>query len=112
MDSTERGDWDTFGKCINSYWYQKKQMGHGAEPPEVLLFNVHMSFAFVMETLQVARILSALRSVCDAVALCGAGGGGFAYGFLKGETYSYLSVCICFIFCVYLARQMAPAFLT
>lgn len=54
--------------------------------------------------LQVSRILSALRTLSDAVSLCGAGGGGFAVGIMKGvhdvisflsHGHSFLVLCLC-----------------
>ncbi len=39
---------------------------------------------------QVSELLTALRSVCATVSLCGAGGGGFAVGIMNGEVHVLL----------------------
>ena len=55
----EKGDWRTFTAALNAYWINKKALDPGSTNP------------------MVESIIARIAPLIDAVALCGAGGGGF-----------------------------------
>ncbi len=57
----ERGDIDTFAKCVNEYWRDKKLLDAGSTNEKV------------------DDIIDAIRPYASAISLAGAGGGGFMY---------------------------------
>ncbi|CAM9296426.1 unnamed protein product [Ectocarpus sp. 12 AP-2014] len=59
------GDVEALGRCLTTYWEQKKRMAPGAEPPAV------------------KALLERMRPFCHGLSVCGAGGGGFVAGVTK-----------------------------
>eukprot|EP00903_Cladosiphon_okamuranus_P018207 g16748.t1 len=59
------GNLEALGRCLSTYWEQKKRMAPGAEPPAV------------------KALLDKMRPLCYGLSVCGAGGGGFVAGITK-----------------------------